>query len=331
MEKKNYDKLQIENILNLIKYHTEQNALAFRSESEIIAKKFKNNKVIQNKINRYVLEQNANITGKYNLKNKAFTYLTSQSENECFNYTAFPVNLRTQIDTILKLEHTEYNQQKKILLKGVSGTGKTEAIKYIARFLNASIININISDLLTNGDSYKICKNIKKIFKELNCLKEKIKYLIVLDNIDVLNIKTLNLISTTLLNELEKMDTCNKKFIATTTDSKNINQVIINRFDMIINFDTYYNKNLFDIALYYIKFYNYTINEKFLSEILSYSNIKTPAEIVKLLKICIAVSEDDYDLTREIYYNILVLYYDSNDADIVRGILKSKFDDLKWL
>src|SRR5699024_7399056 len=79
----------------------------------------------------------------------------------------------------------------KFLLQGAPGTGKTEAVKQIARILEREIYMVDFSSLV-DSKLGQTQKNISTMFKEINNFTFPDKIIILFDEIDALALDRTN-------------------------------------------------------------------------------------------------------------------------------------------
>ena len=100
-----------------------------------------------------------------------------------------------------------YNvDMNKFLLQGVPGTGKTEAVKQIARLLERELYMVDFSSLI-DSKLGQTQKNISTMFYEINNLRHPDKVVVLFDEIDVLVLDRTN------SNDLREMGRATSTFL----------------------------------------------------------------------------------------------------------------------
>lgn len=172
----------------------------------------------------------------YKHKNNKITYKCSYS-NANMNLDELIESLKNETDV-------------RMLLYGVSGSGKTMFAKELARAINKEIVVVKCSDLLSKwvGRSEK---NIAKLFKEND------GRIILLDEIDSFISSRSNSSSeenTKLVNEfLTQLDEFDGIFIGTSNLKDKIDSAFERRFDLKIEFDFMKKEDSIELAKEYLK------------------------------------------------------------------------------
>lgn len=299
------------NIINLIKYYSEHNDSGFKSEAYEIAKYF--DSIGDYQLAEYIMA----------LLSDANTFVpqTTTWEFSFFekmdNSTELLLLPEVITNDILGIVNAvSYNAGiNKFLLQGAPGTGKTEAVKQIARILEREIYMVDFS-LLVDSKLGQTQKNITTMFKEINNFTYPSKILILFDEIDALaldrtnsnDLREMGRATSTLL---KGMDQLNEQvvLIATTNLYKYFDKALSRRFDAVIDFDRYSNEDLMEVAEGLLENYlkKFKISYKnirlFRKLIGLYDQIPCPGELKNIIKTAIAFSnpEDHTDYMRRLY------------------------------
>ena len=151
------------NVINLIKYYAENNDAAFRSEAYEIAKDFDASGDYQ--LAEYIMA----------LMSNANTFVPQMNENESALFEKVEISgdilvlpeIITQ-DLLGIVNAVSHNVGiNKFLLQGAPGTGKTEAVKQLARILNREIFMVDFSAIV-DSKLGQTQKNIGRLFQEIN-------------------------------------------------------------------------------------------------------------------------------------------------------------------
>lgn len=303
------------NIIDLIKYHAENNDEAFRAEAYSIASYF--DKIGDYQLAEYImaLMSNANtFVPQMTEKNTAyFKKLASNTK---------PLPLPDDIkDDILGVVNAVGHNAgiNKFLFEGAPGTGKTETAKQVARLLDREMFSVDFS-VIVDSKLGQTIKNIAALFEEISKLKYPDKVIILFDEIDAIAIDRIN------SNDLREMgrattaflkglDSLNDKvvIIATTNLFNSFDRALVRRFDAIINFDRYTREDLIEIGVIILndlltKFKISGRNTKLFKKIIQLmETIPYPGELNNLIKKSIAFSRPDgeLDYLKKLFINIV--------------------------
>lgn len=333
------------NIIDLIKYHVEDNEPAFRNEAYEIAKDFDMSGDYQ--LAEYIM----------NLMSSANSFVPQLLDNESsflkkvdINTEPLPLPTAIKDDIVGIVNATTHNVGvNKFLFEGAPGTGKTETAKQIARILNRDLFVVDFSTIIDSKLGQTI-KNITALFDEINSIVHPEKVIILFDEIDVIAIDRMN------SNDLREMgratstmlkglDSLKDKIvlIATTNLFTSFDKALVRRFDAVINFDRYDHDDLEEIATIILndflqKFKIPERNTKLFKKILNLMDkIPLPGDLKNLLKISVAFSNPsvkfDYlkrlfnTITKEKNLDIQKLQsmgFTVRDIEILTGVSKSQ-------
>lgn len=238
------------NVLNLIKYYSEGNDTAFRSEAYDIARDF--DKSGDHELAEYVMALLSNTN--------TFTPQSNETNSPFFekiDVSNFSLPLPEKIkDDVLGIVNAIGHNigVNKFLFEGVPGSGKTETVKQIARILNRELYMVRF-DIIVDSKLGQTSKNITTAFMEINKLRHPENAIILFDEIDAIALDRLNSndlremgrATSTLLKELDNLNE-RVVLIATTNLFKSFDKALIRRFDAAINFDRYTKEDLVDVA-----------------------------------------------------------------------------------
>ncbi len=302
-------------VINLIKFHIDDNEKEFRNVSYEIAKDF--NKNGDEELSRYIMALLGGVntfSPQYTeIKSNFFEKVSSPIKNfnipECISKDLIGV-----LNAIKK--NTGVN---KFLFVGESGTGKTEAAKQIAKVLNRDLYSINFPNIV-DSKLGQTSKNLINVFDDINSLKNPNQIIILFDELDSIaldrvnsnDLREMGRVTSTLLKEFDKLDP-NIIIIATTNLYKELDKALIRRFDYVIDFNRYTNEDLKDIMCSLVE--NEISNYKYLKmdtrivkKIFDLSNIKEyPGTLKNLIRTSVAFSntEDEYDYLVKLYEKFL--------------------------
>ena len=299
-----------QNVVNLIKYHAENNNEAFISEVAEIARDFDANG--DDAIAQYIMElvSNANFyVPQHSYKN--LKYLRK------LEYSTKPLLLPNIIEEdIIGITRAIANKSglSKFLFYGEPGSGKTESAYQIARLLNRDILSVDFEQLVDSrlGET---AKNVAMLFDEINHIAFN-KTIVIFDEIDSIvlhrinknDLREIGRVTSLFLKELDKLKD-NIIIIATTNLFQNFDKALIRRFDALVSFDRYSKKDLIDVADSILtaslrKVNNLKQDLRLFNKILNkVESIPYPGDLKQIIKTSIAFSDDsnEYDYLRKIY------------------------------
>lgn len=238
------------NVINLIKYHVEENDLQFKNESIEIARYF--DSIGDYQLAEYIMglvsgantfvPQGANFESVF--LNKIDTNTSS---------LPLPQIIAEDIKGIINAVNHAVGINK-FLFEGAPGTGKTESAKQIARILGRQLYMVEFSELI-DSKMGQTAKNVVSVFNEINHIPNPTKLLILFDEIDAIaldrvnsnDLREMGRVTSTILKELEQLNE-DIVLIATTNLFEQFDKALIRRFDSVINFNRYAKEDLIDIS-----------------------------------------------------------------------------------
>ena len=299
-----------QNLINLIRYHVENNEEAFISEVAEIARYFDANG--DTSIAQYIMEliSSANFyVPQHNYKN--LKYLNK------LEYSTKPLLLPNIIEEdIIGITRAISNKTNlsKFLFYGEPGSGKTESAYQIARLLSRDILSVDFEQLVDSrlGET---AKNVALLFDEISHISYN-KVIIVFDEIDSIvldrinknDLREMGRVTSLFLKEMDKLNE-NIIIIATTNLFENFDKALTRRFDAIVSFDRYSKTDLIEIADSILidnlkKARNLKQDIRLFNKILNkIEKIPYPGDLKQIIKTSIAFSDEsnEYDYLRKIY------------------------------
>lgn len=301
-------------IINLIKYHVEQNNSAFRDVAYRIAREFDSGGDTQ--LAGYIMS----------LLSSANTFVTQGREVNLeflkkidYVNAALPLPIAIKDDIVGIINAVNHNMGiNKFLFQGSPGTGKTETAKQVARILNRELFSVDFDELIDSRMG-QTSKNIGHLFKEINNLTRPGHVVILFDEIDALaldrtssnDIREMGRVTTSVLKGLDSLN--NKTvLIATTNLFKSFDKALIRRFNSIIDFDRYSQDDLLEIAEIIMnnaldKFGGMSKDTRLFRKIIKLlDKLSYPGDLKNLIETSVAFSnpKDRYDYFRRLYQSI---------------------------
>lgn len=299
------------NVLNLIKYHAENNDSGFRNEAYEIARYF--DSIGNYQISEYIMAllSDANtFIPQVNEENELFFKKVEESND----LLPLPETIKDNIIGIVNAVGHNAGVNK-FLFEGPPGTGKTESVKQIARILERELFMVEFHTII-DSKLGQTAKNIALLFDEIRNLRNPQKIIILFDEIDAIAIDRIN---TNDLREmgratsavLKGLDGLNENIvlIATTNLFNAFDKAVIRRFDSIIDFSQYTRADLLEIGEIILndflnKFKFAGRNMRLFKKILGiFEPIPYPGELKNLIKSSLAFSDvnSEYDYLKRLY------------------------------
>ena len=301
-------------VLSLIRYHAEKNEAGFRNEAYKIAKDFDESGDYQLAEYIMALLSNANtfVPQIDDIQSPFFEKVEAKSE-----MLLLPDAITQDIIGIVNaIEH--HMGINKFLFQGAPGTGKTEAVKQLARILNREIYMVDFSALV-DSKLGQTQKNLTELFKEINQFMQPEKVLVLFDEIDAIaldrtnanDLREMGRVTSTLLKCFDRLNE-NILLVATTNLYKHFDKAIIRRFDSVIDFNRYSRDDLLAIAekmldVYLQKFKLANRDIRLFRKIINlFDTIPYPGDLKNIIKTAIAFSSptDGTDYFRRLYYAV---------------------------
>ncbi|WP_195421586.1 ATP-binding protein [Faecalicatena contorta] len=301
-------------VVNLIKYYSENNDAGFRNEAYEVAKDFDESGDSQ--LAEYIMA----------LMSDANTFVPQMSENE----SAFFEKVESTGDSLwlpdsitqdlLGIVHAVAHNVgiNKFLFQGAPGTGKTEAVKQLARVLEREIYMVDFAAII-DSKLGQTQKNISGLFREINNFVHPEKVIVLFDEIDAValdrtNANDLREMGRATSAMLKGLDYMNERIImiATTNLFSHFDKALIRRFDSIIDFSRYTQDDLMLIAEEFLnrfltKFKLANKDIRIFRKIMTLiTPLPYPGELKNLIKTAVAFSDPDdgMDYLRRLYYTI---------------------------
>lgn len=308
------DVMKKKNIINLVKYYIEKNDAGFRNEAYEIAKDFDNSGDYQ--LAEYIMSllSNVNTFVPQSIENKSdYFEIIEGYEDLLLLPDVITHDLLGIVNAVER--HIGIN---KFLFQGAPGTGKTEAVKQLARILNRDIYMVNFSSII-DSKLGQTQKNLAEMFDEINGFVQPDKIIVLFDEIDAIALdrtssndhREMGRVTSSLLKCFDRMNE-NVVIIATTNLYHYFDKALLRRFDSIIDFNCYTDNDLMEVAekildryLDKLKLGNRDI--RLFRKIIRLTQEKLyPGDLKNIIKTSVAFSDvdDGTDYFRRLYYAI---------------------------
>ena len=302
------------NILSLIRYHAEKNEAGFRNEAYEIAKDF--DQAGDSQLAEYIMSLLSNVnTFVPQMEDMQSAFFEKIEAKE--GMLLLPDVITQDIIGIVNaIDHRV--GINKFLFQGAPGTGKTEAVKQLARILGREIYMVDFSALI-DSKLGQTQKNLVELFKEINQFMQPEKVIVLFDEIDALaldrtnqnDLREMGRVTSTLLKCFDRMNE-NIVLVATTNLYDYFDKALVRRFDSVIDFNRYTQEDLISIAekmldryLDKLKLANRDIR-LFRKIMKLMPEIPYPGDLKNMIKTSIAFSDprDGMDYFRRLYYAV---------------------------
>lgn len=302
------------NIISLIRYHAEKNEAGFRNEAYEIAKDF--DEAGDYQLAEYIMSLLSNVnTFVPQIDDMKSAYFEKLEPKE--DMLLLPDVITQDIIGIVNaIEHRV--GINKFLFQGAPGTGKTEAVKQLARILKREIYMVDFSALV-DSKLGQTQKNLTELFKEINQFIQPEKIVVLFDEIDAIaldrtnpnDLREMGRATSTLLKCFERLNE-NVVLVATTNLYEHFDKALIRRFDSVIDFNRYEREDLLSISEkmldeYLQKFKLASRDVRLFRKIINlFDPIPYPGDLKNIIKTAVAFSSptDDTDYFKRLYYAV---------------------------
>lgn len=304
-------------VLNLIRYHSEHNDVAFREEAYNIANDFDSAGDVQLADYILALLSDAN-TFVPQSESSDFSSDFLRKESVIQNVLPLPSVIMQDVQGILNAVGHNTGLHT-FLFQGPAGTGKTETVRQIAAIMKRELYVVDFSSVIDSRLG-QTAKNIVKLFAEMNSFTQPDQVVVLFDEIDALamdrvdahDIREMGRATSTLLRELDSMSERLVVF-ATTNLFREFDQALVRRFDAVIDFGRYGQDDLLDIADaimrdYAERFHFVSKNMRLFRKIMTkIPQLPYPGDLKNIIRTSIAFSKpnDEYDYLRRLYASVV--------------------------
>lgn len=302
------------NVISLIRYYAEKNDDGFRNEALEIAKEF--DATGDSQLAEYIVSLLSNVnTFVPQMEDYDSTFFEKIESKE--DMLLLPDSIMQDLLGVVNAIAHNIGIHK-FLFQGAPGTGKTEAVKQLARILEREIFMVDFSSVI-DSKLGQTQKNISTLFKEINSFPQPDRVIVLFDEIDAIaldrtnpnDIREMGRATSALLKGFDQMS---EKIIlvATTNLYQHFDKALSRRFDSIIDFNRYSNKDLIEIAekmldRYLVKFRLASRDVRLFRKIVGLLKpMPFPGELKNIIKTSIAFSDpnDGQDYFRRLYYAV---------------------------
>lgn len=285
-------------IANLIKAYAEHDDEAFRKEAlQIIhAMSSDGDKETSYYLTSLLTDSNTFTPQDYELAPDFFSKVPEAKES-----LYLPDSIKEDLLGIANILSADRGIHK-IIFYGAPGTGKTEAVKQLARITQRRVYVADFNRVI-DSKLGQTAKNIATLFEELNNILNPNRFLVLFDELDAI---ALNRIDRQDIREmgratteiLKGLDLLSKKItiIATTNLYRELDTALRRRFDLAIDFDRYNNDDYIEVSQNILsetlsQFNIRTSNREITKKIFGIEPVMTPGEVKNIIRAAVAFSD----------------------------------------
>ena len=298
-------------IVDLIRYHSEKNENAFREQAYKLAREFDMSGDYQLAEYIMALMSDVNVLCPQNIDNEmTFIEKVDIDNNALF----LPDEISRDFLGIANAINRKA-EVNKFLFVGEPGTGKTEAVKQMARILERDLYFVNFTAII-DSKLGQTQKNIELLFEEINAFPYLDKVIFMFDEIDALALDRVNTrdlremgrATSTILKEFDSM-VGRAIIFATTNLFDSLDKALVRRFDYTVNFNKYSREDLEKIGEEFLDLYlkkegGLEKNKRLFKKIIAQcSELPLPGELKNMIKTSVLFSniDDKNDYLKRLY------------------------------
>ena len=302
------------NIISLIRCYAEKNDVGFKNEAYEIAKDFDTSG--DHQLAEYIMSLLSNVnTFVPQMEGHESVFFERIEAKE--DMLLLPDSITPDLLGVLNAISHRIGIHK-FLFQGAPGTGKTEAVKQLARILEREIFMVDFSTVI-DSKLGQTQKNLATLFSEINGFPQPERVIILFDEIDAIaldrtdpnDLREMGRATSAMLKGFDRINE-NIVLIATTNLYDHFDKALIRRFDSVINFNQYSNDDLMLIAekmldRYLNKLKLANRDMRLFRKIMNLmSPLPYPGDLKNLIRSAIAFSDpqDGQDYFRRLYSSI---------------------------
>lgn len=306
-------------IINLIRYHYENNENGFRDGAIEIARSFDaiGDGQLAEYIMTFIMDGNAYTTQSDHFESD----FLREIEIDDLKPLNLPSNIANDITGIIQAVNRNIGMNK-FLFEGSPGNGKTEAAKNVAWLLGRRLYAVDFENLI-DSKLGQTNKNVATVFSQIHSLLQPNKTVILFDEIDAIaldrinqnDVREMGRVTSGILREFDRLTEENPGIvlIATTNLFSNLDKALVRRFDAVIDFDRYTKEDLIEIAEQFFSsfvknFHDINKDTRLFKKILRIAPaLPYPGELNNIIKKSLAFSDSKipYDYLRRLYAQLI--------------------------
>ena len=304
-------------VVDLIRYHSEENDVAFRNQAYQIAKDFDCSGDTQ--IAAYIM---ALLSGANTLVPQSLDY---QTQSTFLRHAPvvrmslpLPEPVGNDIQGILNAISRNIGIHR-FLFYGPAGTGKTESVKQLSAILSRELFVVEFNTVIDSRLG-QTAKNIASLFDDIASFAHPERVVVLFDEIDSLaldridsrDVREMGRATSALLQQMDMLPEQVLLF-ATTNLYEKFDRAFIRRFDATVDFGRYSREDLIETAENildgYVKHYKFVQrnNHVFHKILVNAKRIPFPGEMNNIIRSAIAFSSpgNEYDYLRRLYIELI--------------------------
>lgn len=310
-------------ILNLIKFYADRDDVAFKNQAFHIANQFDEQGEPQ--LADYIMSLISN-SENFVPQHKGMKKVElTDEEQEFFQPISEDGDMLLLPDVIMHdimgIVNAVNHKCKinKFMFQGEPGTGKTEAVKQLARIIDRRVYMVNSATLI-DSKLGQTQKNIARLFRLISEMQQPEKVLILFDELDAIaldrtdacDLREMGRAATALMKGLDQIDS-RVVIVATTNLFGRFDKAICRRFDYVVDFNRYSQEDLLRVAERMLDWYLDTVKlanrdiRLFRKVIMLNGVIPYPGDLRNIIRTSVAFSDpkDGLDYLRRIYAAIV--------------------------
>ncbi|MEC4183773.1 ATP-binding protein [Adlercreutzia sp. R21] len=303
-------------VLTLIRSHYENDESAFRHQSIEIAREFEaeGNESLADFVMALLNNSNAFVPQSLGGGSDFLVPFERADHASSGRNLLLPQTISREIEDIIGAS-SRCAGINKFLFYGEPGTGKTEAVKEIARTTERDLYYVALAQIV---DSHlgQTAKNIDLVFREINNAVHPEKIMVLFDELDALaltrinsnDVREMGRATTAMFKGLDDLND-NVLLFATTNLFSSIDKALVRRFDLTVSFDNYTREDLEAVAASLLE-EHLPLNpyaakglRTFRKILKLFPAIPAPGDLQNMIKVAVAFSstENPYDYLRRFY------------------------------
>ncbi len=303
-------------VIDLIRYHTEENDAGFRNVAYQVADEFyKDGDASLSEYIISLLSDASSFVPQESIKEYQSKYLEKIPVGQDMLLLPDAI-MQDMYGIVHAISH--HIGIHRFLFQGAPGTGKTEAVKQLAKVLNRELYMVNFNSII-DSKLGQTQKNMAEMFQEIVRYPFPERLLVLFDEIDAIaldrtnsnDLREMGRATSALLKQLDHMSE-SVVLIATTNLFSYFDKALVRRFDSVIDFNRYTEEDLIAIAEKFLEIYLRKMkiqnrDVRLCRKILRLGNpIPYPGDLKNMIRTSLAFSdpEDSNDYFKRLYESV---------------------------
>jgi len=288
-------------ILNLIRYHSEKNDDGFRAEACEIAREF--DRTGDTQLAAYIMSMISTQDSMLPQDLDVRSPFLEKVDGDLEPLLLPDVVTKDIVGVVNAVNH--HAGIGKFLFVGAPGTGKTEAVRQLARLLKCDLYAVNVAALIDSRLG-QTARNIDSLFRDIGRLAQTGKAVVLfdeldgiaLDRVDSNDMREMGRATTEVLKGLDSVPS-GAVLVATTNLLHRFDRALKRRFDFIVDFDRYSREDIVGIAermlnRFFDKMKLGVRDVRLFRKIIGlYETMPSPGELKNVIRTAVAFSDPD--------------------------------------